>query len=131
MGYHGSEVRTPNLDRLAGSVVKLERHYVFPTCSPTRAALLTGRNPSRFDILGPIDGRSAQSLPPGTATLADVLWSRGYATAMIGKWHLGMRPEVWPRRYGFDTSYGYLHGQVDPETHRYKNGDRTWYRYSG
>jgi arylsulfatase A-like enzyme len=128
VGYHGSEVRTPNLDRLAGSGVKLERHYVFPTCSPTRAALLTGRNPSRFDILGPIDGRSAQSLPPGTATLAEVLRSRGYATAMIGKWHLGLRPDVGPRRYGFDTSYGYLHGQVDPETHRYKNGDRTWHR---
>jgi arylsulfatase B len=128
VGYHGSEVRTPNLDRLAGAGVRLEHHYVFPTCSPTRAALLTGRNPSRFGILGPIDGRSEQALPPGTVTLAGVLRSRGYATAMIGKWHLGLRPDVGPRRYGFDASYGYLHGQVDPDTHLYKNGDRTWHR---
>jgi arylsulfatase A-like enzyme len=128
VGYHGSEVRTPNLDRLAETGVRLEHHYVFPTCSPTRAALLTGRNPSRFGILGPIDGRSEQALPPGTVTLAGVLRSRGYATAMIGKWHLGLRPHVGPRRYGFDASYGYLHGQVDPDTHLYKNGDRTWHR---
>jgi arylsulfatase A-like enzyme len=47
---------------------------------------------------------------------------------MVGKWHLGLRPDVGPRRYGFDASYCYLHGQVDPETHRYKNGDRTWHR---
>jgi len=128
VGYHGSEVLTPNLDRLAASGVRLERHYVFPTCSPTRAALLTGRNPSRYGILGPIDGRSTLALPAGTVTLAHLLKAQGYATAFIGKWHLGLRPEVGPRQYGFDSSYGYLHGQLDPYTHRYKNGDRTWHR---
>ncbi|MEA2632304.1 MAG: arylsulfatase, partial [Chloroflexota bacterium] len=127
VGYHGSEIRTPNLDALAASGVKLEHHYVWPTCSPTRAALLTGRNPSRFDVLGPIAGRSEQTLPKGTVTLADILKGRGYATAISGKWHLGLRPEVGPRQFGFDSSYGYLHGQVDPYTHRYKNGDRTWH----
>jgi arylsulfatase A-like enzyme len=88
---------------------------------------LTGRNPSRFDILGPISGRSEQTLPKGTVTLADVLKGRGYATAIAGKWHLGLRPEVGPRQFGFDSSYGYFHGQVDPYTHRYKNGDQTWH----
>jgi arylsulfatase A-like enzyme len=127
VGYHGSEIRTPNIDALAGSGVKLEHHYVWPTCSPTRAALLTGRNPSRFDILGPIGGRSEQTLPKGTVTLADILKGQGYATAITGKWHLGLRPEVGPRQFGFDSSYGYLHGQVDPYTHRYKNGDQTWH----
>jgi arylsulfatase A-like enzyme len=128
VGYHRSEIRTPNLDKLARDGVRLERHYAYPTCSPTRAGLLTGRNPSRFGIHGPIDGRSTQALPVDVTTLAAALKRRGYATAMMGKWHLGLRPEVGPRRYGFDRSYGYFHGQLDQFSHRYKNGDRTWHR---
>jgi arylsulfatase A-like enzyme len=128
VGYHGSEIRTPNLDALARAGVRLERHYVYPTCSPTRAGLLTGRNPSRFGIHGPIDGRSKEALPPDVTTLAAALKSRGYASALLGKWHLGLRPDVGPRRYGFDRSYGYFHGQLDQYSHRYKNGDRTWHR---
>jgi len=128
IGYHDSDIKTPTLDKLAAAGVRLERHYVCPTCSPTRAGLLTGRNPSRFGIHGPIDGRSTDSLPTGTRTLAQTLRERGYVTALSGKWHLGLRPEVGPRRYGFDQTYGYLHGQIDQYTHRYKNGDRTWHR---
>src|SRR5262249_50040567 len=128
IGYHDSDIRTPNLDRLAKAGVRLERNYVYPTCSPTRAGILTGRNPSRFGIHGPIDGRSELALPKETMTLSRVLHDRGYETALCGKWHLGLRPEVGPRKYGFDHSYGYLHGQIDQLTHRYKNGDRTWHR---
>jgi len=128
VGYHGSEIRTPHIDKLALAGVRLERHYVYPTCSPTRAGLLTGRNPSRFGIHAPIAGRSEQSLPSGTPTLASVLRTRGYTTALLGKWHLGLRPEVGPRQYGFDQTYGYLHGQIDQYTHLYKNGDRSWHR---
>jgi arylsulfatase A-like enzyme len=128
IGYHGSEIQTPVLDKLAREGIRLKRHYVYPTCSPTRAGLLTGRNPSRFGIRSPIAGRSEDSLPEGTMTLARALKARGYATALVGKWHLGLRPESGPRRYGFDSSYGYFHGQIDPYTHLYKNGDRTWHR---
>jgi arylsulfatase B len=128
VGFHGSEIQTPNLDRLAGSGVQLDRHYVWPTCSPTRTALLTGRNPSRFGVLGPIADRSLQAVPTETGTLADVLNGRGYSTAIAGKWHLGLRQEVGPRKYGFKSTYGYLHGQIEPLTHLYKNGDRTWHR---
>ena len=128
VGYHGSEIRTPRLDALAASGVRLEQYYVFPTCSPTRTALLTSRNPSRFGVMGPIGGRSELTVPTETTTMADVLKSAGYATAIAGKWHLGLRPEVGPRQYGFDSTYGYLHGQIDPRTHLYKNGDRTWHR---
>jgi arylsulfatase A-like enzyme len=128
VGWHSPEVHTPHLDALAAAGVRLENHYVFPTCSPTRAALLTGRNPSRFGILGPIAGRSKQTVPTDTLSLADVLASRGYATSLVGKWHLGLRPEVGPRQFGFTSTYGYLHGQIDPYTHRYKNGDKTWHR---
>src|SRR5437764_9358043 len=70
VGYHGSDVRTPTLDRLAKAGVRLERHYVYPTCSPTRAGLLTGRNPSRFGIHAPIAGRDEAALPKDAATLA-------------------------------------------------------------
>ncbi len=128
IGYHGSEIRTPNLDRLAAAGVKLQRHYVYPTCSPTRAGLLTGHNPSRLNIHAPIGGRSTHSLPLDAPTLARLLNAQGYETSLCGKWHLGLRPEVGPRKYGFDQSYGYLHGQIDQLTHRYKNGDRTWHR---
>lgn len=128
MGYNGSEILTPNLDRLAKTGVRLDSNYVCPTCSPTRIALLAGRNPSRYGVLGPIGGRSKQSLPLGTPTIASVLKKAGYYTAISGKWHLGLRPEVGPRQYGFDSTYGYLHGQVDPYTHIYKNGDATWHR---
>jgi arylsulfatase A-like enzyme len=128
VGWHDKEISTPNLDALASTGVRLENHYVFPTCSPTRTALLTSRNPSRFGILGPIGGRSTLAVPTDTLSLADVLGSRGYTTALAGKWHLGLRPEVGPRQFGFASTYGYLHGQIDPYTHRYKNGDTTWHR---
>ena len=128
IGYHGSEIDTPNLDRLAASGVRLEQFYAYPTCSPTRAALLTGRNPSRYGIGEPIAIRSRQALPKDTPTLASRLRKLGYVTGIIGKWHLGLRPEVGPRQYGFDYSYGYFHGQLDPYTHLYKIGDRTWHR---
>jgi len=128
IGYHDSDIKTPVLDKLARGGVRLERHYVCPTCSPTRAGLLAGRNPSRFGIHGPIDGRSTTALPKDAATLANALKSRGYVTGLFGKWHLGLRPEVGPRQYGFDQTYGYLHGQIDQYTHHYKNGDRSWHR---
>jgi len=128
IGYHGSEIRTPNLDRLARTGVRLEQFYVYPTCSPTRVGFLTGRNPSRFEIAGPIAGKSRKALPGGTPTLGSRLQKLGYTTAITGKWHLGLRPEVGPRKYGFDYSYGLLHGGIDPYTHRYKYGDRTWHR---
>jgi arylsulfatase A-like enzyme len=128
VGYHDSEIKTPTIDRLAKEGVRLERHYVYPTCSPTRAGILTGRNASRFGIHAPIAGRSEAALPKDTPTLARTLAQRGYETALFGKWHLGLKPEVGPRQYGFQRSYGYLHGQIDQYTHLYKNGDRTWHR---
>jgi len=128
IGYHGSDVRTPVLDRMAAAGVRLNHFHVFPMCSPTRAGFVSGRNPSRYGILGAIGQRSEQALPPETVTIADTIRAQGYETAIIGKWHLGLRPEVGPRQYGFDHTYGYLHGQIDKYAHLYKNGDRTWHR---
>lgn len=128
IGYRNPQVQTPNLDKLARNGIRLPYHYLCPTCSPTRAALLTGRFPSRYGIHGPIAGKSRQTLPRGTLTLPALLSSQGYETFICGKWHLGLRPEVGPRAYGFDHSYGYLHGQIDPITKLYKFGDKTWHR---
>jgi len=124
IGYHDSDVGTPNLDRLAAGGVRFEQHYVCPTCSPTRWALTLGRNPSRFDVLSP----SSKALPKDAITLPSALKKAGYSTHSTGKWHMGVTLDVGPRSRGYDTSYGYLHGQVDPYTHRYKFGDRTWHR---
>lgn len=127
IGYHGSDVQTPNLDRLAAEGVRLNQHYVYPTCSPTRVALIGGRYPSRYGVLAPL---GATTHMKGTdAHLPRTLQSLGYKTHISGKWHIGETPEHRPLNYGFTTSYGYLRGQIDPYTHRYKFGDHvTWHR---
>jgi len=129
VGWHGGFGKTPHMDRLVAEGVELDRHYVQPVCTPTRAALLTGRYPGRFGphVIAPSNRRA---LPPGTATLPGVLRSAGYATFQVGKWHLGSRPEWGPNQYGFDHSYGTLTGAADPWTHKYRRGpyEDTWHR---
>ncbi len=128
VGYHGSEIRTPNIDFMAKNGVILNRFYVHPTCSPTRASFLTGRPASRMGIVAPISGKSEKKLPDTIQTLPQLLVEEGYETALFGKWHLGLKPASGPQAYGFDYSYGFLHGQIDQYTHRYKNGDASWHR---
>jgi len=127
VGYHGSEIMTPNIDRLAKEGVRLEHHYVMPTCSPTRAGLMSGRYPSRFGVLGPTNKRVFDF---GTVTLASALRSKGYKTGISGKWHLGSKREWGPRKFGFDRSYGLLAGGMNQYLHLYKKGEysRTWHR---
>ena len=126
IGYHGSEIHTPAIDKLAQEGVELDRFYVHSVCSPTRASLLTGRYPSRYGILSPLGDDPV--FPEGTVTIAGLLKKNGYETAISGKWHLGTVPEARPGKLGFNSSYGYLRGQIDPYTHLYKNGNRTWHR---
>src|SRR5262245_14463741 len=78
IGYHNTAFITPNLDKLAATGVRLDHHYVFPTCSPTRCAILSGRNPARFGILAPIAGKSKVTMPSDIPNLASMLKSRGY-----------------------------------------------------
>lgn len=127
VGYYGSPLKTPHIDRLAGQGLVLDRHYVATMCSPTRAALITGRYWSRFGVTGATNDRVMRF---DTVTLARALKSVGYETALVGKWHLGSRPDWGPQRYGFDHSYGSLAGGVGPYTHRYKMGpySETWHR---
>ncbi|MGB4726126.1 MAG: sulfatase-like hydrolase/transferase [Thermogutta sp.] len=127
VGFHGGQVPTPNLDRLVSEGVELEQHYVYPVCSPTRAAFLTGRYASRFGVSTP---QNERALPWDTVTLARALKSVGYDTAMCGKWHLGSKTDWGPQLFGFDHSYGSLAGGVGPWDHRYKTGPftYTWHR---
>lgn len=127
VGYHGSSIQTPHLDRLAGEGVRLHQHYVASMCSATRSALLSGRYWSRFGVTGATNSRV---YPFDTVTLAGALQSVGYETAITGKWHLGSKPEWGPRRFGFDHSHGSLAGGVGPWNHLYKRGQysTTWHR---
>lgn len=121
VSYHGSEIQTPNIDALAASGVKLERSYVFPICSPTRAALLTGRNPLSYGLDGPLSPR--ETLPLDVTLLPQRLKQSGYQTWMVGKWHLGLKQKAaLPNARGFDHFYGFLGGYVDYYTHVFDGG---------
>ena len=129
IGYHGSVIKTPNLDQLARSGVILNQHYVMPTCTPTRVSLMTGLYPSRYGITGPDYG---EVIDRGDPTLASLLAESGYTTHIAGKWHMGSPPHT-PLKYGFDTSYGFFDGQIDPYTHEYKTeteltSRQSWHR---
>lgn len=129
VGYHGSDIRTPNIDRLVRKGVELDQHYVCPMCTPTRASLMTGRHPGRFGRHATVPSNAAV-LPDGYETLATSLRNVGYTTGLFGKWHLGSDPKFCPNQFGFDYSYGSLAGGVDPYNHRYKEGEwsHTWHR---
>ncbi len=125
--WHGSPAKMPHLDQLARTGVRLEAHYVHPMCSPTRAALLSGRYASRFGVTA---AQNQRAYPWDTVTLAGALKAAGYETALTGKWHLGSKPDEGPQKFGFDHGYGSLAGGVSPYSHRYKEGEFsvTWHR---
>ena len=125
--WHGCDYVMPHLDALAKEGLRLESHYVHPMCSPTRAALLSGRYASRFGCTG---AQNERVYPFDTITLPGALKSVGYTTAITGKWHLGSLPEWGPNKFGFDHSYGSLAGGVGPFDHHYKTGPftDTWHR---
>ncbi|GAB6165072.1 N-acetylgalactosamine-6-sulfatase [Thermostilla marina] len=114
-GFQGAtDYRTPNSDRLAAQGVRFTQGYVTaPYCSPSRAGLLTGRYQTRFGHeLNPVgEGNLSPEagLPLTERTFADVFKTAGYATACIGKWHLGGLPEYHPQKRGFDVFFGFLH----------------------
>jgi arylsulfatase A len=102
-------IRTPHIDRLASEGKRFTDFYAAPVCSPSRAALLTGRYPVRngmYGRRGVLFPESKGGLPDGEVTLAEILRERGYATAHIGKWHLGVHPGSTPNDQGFELSLG-------------------------
>jgi arylsulfatase A-like enzyme len=128
VGFHGSDIKTPNLDALARTGAELTSFYVQPMCTPTRAAFMTGRYPLRYGLqtaVIPTGGR--YGLPTDEKLLPQALKEAGYATAMVGKWHLGHADrKYWPNQRGFDRFYGPLVGELDHFTHQ-SNGQNDWY----
>lgn len=119
-GYLGAhDLKTPNIDSLAaGGVVCRNWYSNAPVCAPARAALLTGRAPIRAGV-----ANNGMPLQPREKTLATVLKTNGYQTALAGKWHLGSTPETVPNAHGFDSFYGFHEGCVDFYSHRYYWGE--------
>ena len=120
VGFHGGTIETQHLDRLAESGARLDAFYVQPVCSPTRAALMTGRYPMRMGLqVGVIRPFADYGLPLDERMLPAALQEAGYVTAICGKWHLGLHaPEFLPTRRGFDHQYGHYVGALDYFTHR-------------
>ena len=120
--YGGRAAATPNIDRLAREGVRFTDFYVAqPVCSASRAALLTGCYPNRLSIQGALMPEDRHGLSAAETTLAELLRSRGYRTAAVGKWHLGHRPPFLPTRQGFDSYFGLPYSNdmwpFHPETH--------------
>ncbi len=130
LGCYGSrDIKTPHLDRLAATGVRLTNFYSNgPVCTPTRAALMTGRWQQRVGLEWAIyPGQKEPGLPVGETALPKMLKDAGYATAMCGKWHLGYKPEFGPNAHGFDEFFGLLSGNVDHYSHREVNDELDWY----
>jgi arylsulfatase B len=114
VGYHGGPIDTPSLDRLAEEGVELRRFYTTPICSPTRAALMTGRDPIRLGVAyAVIMPWSNSGIHPDEHFMPESFQAAGYQTAMVGKWHLGHAQETYhPNQRGFEHFYGHLHTEV-------------------
>ncbi len=128
-GFHGSDIRTPNIDKLAQGGARLEQFYGQPMCTPSRAALMTGRYPHRYGLQTlVIPSAGTYGLATDEWLLPQMLKDAGYRTAIVGKWHLGHADyKYWPRQRGFDYQYGPVLGEIDYFTHT-AHGKRDWFR---
>ncbi|HZN83126.1 MAG TPA: sulfatase-like hydrolase/transferase [Mycobacterium sp.] len=119
--YGAPDIKTPNIDGLARGGVRLTDFYANATlCSPTRAGLVTGRYQQRFAIeaaLGGVSTAEEQGLPASGRSLPQLLKTSGYATALLGKWHLGYKPEFSPNAHGYDYFFGFKSGYIDYYQH--------------
>lgn len=123
--YGAQDVRTPNIDALARHGVRLTDFYAAPQCTPTRASLITGRYQQRVQLeraLGSGGPADEQGLAATGRSLPQLLKNNGYATALVGKWHLGYKPEFGPNAHGFDYFFGFLSGYIDYYTHTRGDG---------
>ncbi|XP_067010876.2 arylsulfatase B [Anabrus simplex] len=128
-----NQIPTPNIDALAFSGVLLRRHYVLPTCTPSRAALLTGMYPIRTGMQGyPLKAGEPRGLPLDVPLLPQRLKELGYTTRLVGKWHLGfMKSKYTPTQRGFDSHFGYWNGYTGYFDHcvqqKLENGTQVFY----
>ena len=124
----GKDIKTPVIDKLARDGTILDSLYVQPVCSPTRAALMTGRYATHTGVYTIVRPHATWGLPLGERTLANALKDAGYETALTGKWHLGEFERAYlPTARGFDHQYGHYFGMIDYFTHL-RGKDHDWHR---
>lgn len=124
----GTDIQTPNIDGLARSGAILKSYYVQPVCSPTRAALMTGRYATHTGVYTVVRPGAPWGLPLSEQTLPQALREAGYTSAICGKWHLGeFQSEYTPTHRGFDHQYGHMFGAIDYFDHT-RDGKTDWYR---
>ena len=129
VGVFGSKtIKTPHLDRMAGEGMKFTDFYsLAAVCSPSRAGLMTGCYPPRVGITGVLFPRHTIGLNPEETTVAEILKTRGYATAAVGKWHIGHLPKFLPTNHGFDSYFGIPYSNdMDGVKGKDRNLDRAW-----
>ena len=138
--YGAKDLVTPAMDSLAARGVRFTQFYSgAPVCSPSRACLLTGRYPLRAGLVGnAASPPGGEGMPTEQVTIAEMLKAAGYATAHIGKWHLGFKADQMPNSQGFDYSFGHMGGCIDNLSHffywqgpnrhdLYRNGREVFY----
>ena len=139
--YGAKDLMTPTLDRLAREGTRFTQFYVgAPVCSPSRAALMTGRYPQRAGVPGNVSSQPGgkAGMPAEQVTIAEMMKAAGYATGHVGKWHLGYTPETMPNAQGYDYSFGHMGGCIDNYSHFFywqgpnrhdlwRNGDEVWH----
>ncbi|MHC4241026.1 MAG: sulfatase-like hydrolase/transferase [Planctomycetota bacterium] len=117
--YGSKDLYTSNLDRLAKEGTRFTQFYVgAPVCSPSRAALMTGRYPQRAGVPGNVSSQPGHTgMPSEQITIAEMMKSADYSTGHVGKWHLGYTPETMPNGQGYDSSFGHMGGCIDNYSH--------------
>ncbi len=122
--YGATDLATPNMDKLAKRGIRFTNFYAAaPVCSPSRAALLTGKTNLRAGLKGNVpvpeyaEKLNKHGMPTEQTTIAEILKTNGYYTALVGKWHLGHKPETLPNGQGFDYFFGHQRGCIDNFSH--------------
>jgi arylsulfatase B len=130
VSFHGSEIKTPAIDQLAKEGLEFTRFYSAPVCSPTRAGLLTGQYPDRFNLRNYVfSPKHKGGIPSEAKMMPELLKEVGYdKTAAFGKWHLGHSDISYhPNSQGFDSFYGHYNGAIDYFTHK-RDAELDWHR---
>lgn len=130
--YGATDLQTPHIDQLIGSGMRFDNFYAnCPVCSPTRAALLSGKYPDRVGVPGVIRTYPQDNwgfLDPQAMLLPKALWPAGYHTALVGKWHLGLTSPSTPNEMGFDYFHGFLGDMMDDYYHHRRHGNNYMYQ---
>ena len=133
--YGSTDLRTPNIDRLAATGVRFTQAYAHTGCCPARAALMTGRHPQRGGVhhwtQGDMNGPDGINMALEEVTLGEALKTAGYRTALFGKWHLGAHRDFGPKKQGFDEFFGIRDGFIDNYNHYFLHGSGFHDLYDG